>query len=94
MDKFRLSNAIDAERFEILHKLYRVTAYVIKFFKILRKKSKAGLTTQDLLEAELLWIKVNQLNLENKNRTRPRTSLKQHVSIKLLMETCCSEMQF
>ena len=58
-----VSNAIEAERFETLHKLYRVTAYVIKFLKILRKKSKAGLTTHDLQEAELLWIKDNQLGL-------------------------------
>ena len=53
--------AIEAEHFETLHKLYRVTAYIIKFLKILRKKSKAGLATQDLHEAELLWIKDNQL---------------------------------
>ena len=51
-------------------KPYRVMAYVIKFLKILRKKSKAGLTTQDLHEAELLWIKDNQLGLEkDKNFT-------------------------
>lgn len=54
-----VSNVIEAERFETLHKLYWVTAYVIKFLKILRKKSKAGLTTQDLHEAELLWTKDN-----------------------------------
>ena len=65
-----VSNAIEAERFETLHKLYRVTAYIIKFLKILRKKSKAGLTTHDLQEAELLWIKDNQLGLEkDKNFT-------------------------
>ena len=65
-----MSNAIEAERFKTLHKLYRVTAYVIKFLKILWKKSKAGLTTQDLHEAKLLWIKDNQLGLEkDKNFT-------------------------
>ena len=65
-----MSNVIEAERFETLHKLYRVTAYVIKFLKILRKKSKGGLTTQDLHEAELLWTKDNHLGLEkDKNFT-------------------------
>ena len=46
-----VSNAIEAERFETLHKLYRVTAYVVKFIKILQKKSKAGLITQDSHDA-------------------------------------------
>ena len=59
-----MSNAIEAEHFQTLHKLYQVTAYVIKFLKIIRGKSKAGHTAQDLHEAELLWIKDNQLGLE------------------------------
>ena len=59
-----VSNAIEAKRFENLHKLYRVTTYVVKFLKMLRKKSKAGLTTQDLQDAELLWIRDNQLRQE------------------------------
>ena len=44
-----VSNVIEAERFETLHRLYREAAYVNRFLKILRKKFKAGLTTQDLL---------------------------------------------
>ena len=65
-----VSNTIEAEQFETLHKLYRVTAYVIKFLKIIWGKSKAGLTAQDLHEAELLCIKDNQLGLEkDKNFT-------------------------
>ena len=59
-----MSNVIEAERFETLHKLYWVTAYVIKFLKITQKKSKAGFTTHYLHEAELLWIKDSQLGLE------------------------------
>lgn len=46
-----VSNVIEAGCFETLHKLYRVFAYVVKFLKIVRKKSKAGLTTQDLHDA-------------------------------------------
>lgn len=40
-----VSNVIEAERFETLHKLYRVTARVVKFLKVLQRKSKAELTT-------------------------------------------------
>jgi len=47
-----------------------VTAHVVKFLKVLQRKSKADLTTQDLDNAELLWIKDNQLGLErDKNFT-------------------------
>ena len=47
-----------------------MTDHVVKFLKILQKKSKAGLTIQVLHEAELLWIKDNQQGLEkDKNFT-------------------------
>jgi hypothetical protein len=48
---------IDIQRFSSIHKLYRVTAYVLKFMKLLRKRvTSPELTHADLSEAETLWI--------------------------------------
>ena len=54
-----VSRILAIERFGgTVHKLFRVTAYVLKFIKLLQGKSNSSeLTTQDLEDAEQLWIK-------------------------------------
>ena len=59
-----VSDVIEIERFRTVHKLYRTTAYVLKFIKLMQRKSSSPeLLAQDLCEAEQLWIKDCQLKL-------------------------------
>jgi len=48
---------IDCERFSNTHKLYQVTALVLKFIQLLKKHSTfPELARQDITRAEELWI--------------------------------------
>lgn len=61
---------IDCERFSNTHKLYRVTALVLKFMQLLIKQATSqGL--QDITRAEELWMQESQ---------RGRTPARQDVS--------------
>ena len=52
-----MSRIIDCKRYSTAKRLYRVTAYVLKFLSLLKKKTQSHeLTPQDLTEAERLWI--------------------------------------
>lgn len=52
-----IGQLMDIERFSDLDKLYRSTAYVLKFVKLLRKTVEPQeLTQAELTEAERLWI--------------------------------------
>ena len=52
-----MSRIIDCKRYSTAKGLYRVTAYVLKFLSLLKKKTQSHeLTPQDLTEAERLWI--------------------------------------
>ena len=52
-----LSSIIDCERYATAQRLHRVTAYVLKFIGLLRKRVRSPeLTIQDIAEAERLWI--------------------------------------
>ena len=51
-----VSQLIDIKRFGSIHKLYRTTANVLKFIKVLRREATCELTQVDLFEAERLWI--------------------------------------
>jgi hypothetical protein len=64
-----ISHLIDCECFSTTHRLYRVTAYVLKFLRILRKEVQSPeLTVQDLTEAERMWILESQSSMmEDKN---------------------------
>ena len=64
-----IGQIIDIQRFSSIHKLYRVTAYVLKFIKLLRKQVKSHEITQtELSEAERLWIMDAQYGLvQNQN---------------------------
>jgi len=48
---------IDCERLSNTHKLYRVTAFVLKFIQLLKKQATfPELARQDITRAEELWI--------------------------------------
>lgn len=56
-----LGDIINIERFGTLHKLYRTTAYVLKFLKIVKREQiSLELTPADIAEAETLWISESQ----------------------------------
>ncbi len=59
-----IGQSITCERYSTIHKLYRVTAYVIKFLSLLKRKAQsAELTVQDVTEAERLWILESQIRI-------------------------------
>ena len=61
----RISNVVDIKRVSSVHKLLRVTAYVLKFVRILKGKDEPSDLTVDLLsEAERRWIVDSQSALE------------------------------
>ena len=61
----RIGSIIDVKRFSSIHKLLRVTAYVLKFVSILKGVSENPELTVDVLsEAERRWIIDSQSTLE------------------------------
>ena len=63
-----VSNAIEINRFSSLKRLYRVTAWVLRFIRNIKERVTQHnvsdtLTTKELEAAELLWIKDNQISL-------------------------------
>ena len=53
-----IGQIIDVERFSTKQRLFRTTAYVLKFPRLLRKKAvSTELTVDDVAEAEQIWIK-------------------------------------
>ena len=64
-----VSGIIDCERYSSLHKLYQVTAYVLKFINILRKRTTSpNLTVQDICRSERYWVQDCQKCLEKVRR--------------------------
>ena len=60
---------IDSVRFSTAHKLYRVTAYVLKFIHLLKKQvTFPKLTQQNLSHAEELWIRESQIAIQQDKR--------------------------
>ena len=60
-----ISRIIDIERFSSIHKLVRVTAYVLQFVKALKHQCESPeLTVDALSEAERKWIMESQSTLE------------------------------
>lgn len=62
-----LSHVITCENFSSLQQLLRVTAYVVRFVKVLKCKIKTleelpnqELTATDIVKAEVLWMKEAQ----------------------------------
>ena len=52
---------IDCERFSNTNKLYRVTALVLKFIQLLKRRvASSELTRQDLTRAEESWVRESQ----------------------------------
>jgi hypothetical protein len=64
-----ISTIINCNNFSPFRRLVRVSARVLKFTKILKKKCKSKeVTTDDVKEAELLWIKEIQTSLKRDSR--------------------------
>ena len=64
-----VGSVIHCERYSTVHKLYRVTAFVLKFIDLLRKRTTSpGLTTQNLSRSELCWARDCQRQLEKDQR--------------------------
>ena len=62
---YLIGNTIDVKRFSSIHKLLRVTAYILKFVSILKGiPENPELTVDVLSEAELRWIIDSQSTLE------------------------------
>lgn len=56
----KISNVVDCHRYSSKMKLLRVTAYVLRFVALLRRRADVTtslLTAEDLKKAEVLWIK-------------------------------------
>ena len=75
LDKMRISNIIDAERFSDLDCLYRVTAYVRRFIsnlKTIKMKEKdlltGEVTVEEVSDAENYWIRDMQIDLQKMNK--------------------------
>ena len=64
-----VGTAIDIRRFSNVHKLYRVTALVLKFIRLLKKQAVSpALTIMDITQAEELWVRESQRALlQDKN---------------------------
>ena len=69
-----VKNVFDINKFSTLKKLYRVTAWIFRFFNNLRKTlsktktlSKPFTTVCELKFAELFWIKENQKQFTDEN---------------------------
>ena len=59
-----LNDLINCKRYSSTHKLFKVTAYVLKFTHLLKKVTQSPeLSAQDLSGAEIMWIKENQSTL-------------------------------
>ena len=59
-----LCNLINCKRYSTPHRLYRITARILKFIRLLKKVAQSPeLTVQDVAEAEEMWIRENQFSL-------------------------------
>ncbi|XP_055932972.1 uncharacterized protein LOC129962995 [Argiope bruennichi] len=56
---------IDPETFSCLLKLLRVTSWILRFVNTLKKKNveKGSLTSEELSDAEMLWVRIVQKRL-------------------------------
>ena len=64
-----ISQLINTERFSTLQKLYRTTAYALKFTRLLRKEATSPeLIPADLAEAERLWVTEAQISMMEDSR--------------------------
>ena len=63
-DTSHVSTIIDCQRYSSIHKLYRVTAYVLKYVSLSKdKRQSRRLTQEDLAKAKRLWISECQAEL-------------------------------
>ncbi|XP_065658377.1 uncharacterized protein LOC124812001 [Hydra vulgaris] len=71
-NSLNMRNVINVEQFSSLHKLFKVTAYVLKFIISLKhlinkaNNQTKSLCIADIRKAEILWIRTYQCDLSNK----------------------------
>lgn len=64
-----ISGDINCERFSSIHKQYRVTAYTLKFIRLLQKKVQSPeLTVSDMAKAEGIWMRESQSSMVDDRR--------------------------
>ena len=84
-----IAEVVDVTRFSNLKKLLRVTARVLKFVQLCRRKANAvtkELTARDINRAEELWVKAVQgksfaTEIESLRKSRPQTHLQKQLNV-------------
>ena len=82
----QVSNIVDCHRYSTVHKLYRVTAYVLKFVSLLKDMNQSRqLTQNDLAKARKLWVSDCQTALvKDKNFPMWRTQFNLYLDKNIL----------
>ena len=72
-----IQNIIDIKRYSTLHKLYRITSYVVRFIRNLRSPKRERkiyiLTATEIHEAESYWIRDVQKSMEQTDKFKQLT---------------------
>ena len=87
-----IGNVIVIEKFSCLQKLYRVTAYVLRFLRNIRVPKEERVMTSELnvdeiREAEFRWIKENQTTIDQEDRQQLEKCLNVALDTKGLLRT-------
>ena len=71
LENYSIAKIIDVNKFNDVLKLFRVTAFVLRFINNVKKKIKkkeivlkSHFTTIEMSEAKLLWLQDNQSQLK------------------------------
>ena len=86
LENYSIAKIIDVNKFNDVLKLFRVTAFVLRFIKNVKKKIKkkeiilkSHVTTIEMSEAKLLWLRDNQSQLkQSKNYLEIKNTLNLH----------------
>ena len=71
LENYLIAKIIDVKKFSDILKLFRVTAFALRFINNVKKKNKekviilsSHVTTIEMSEAKLLWLRDNQSELK------------------------------
>ena len=86
LENYSIAKIIDVNKFNDVLKLFRVTAFVLRFINNVKKKKikkkiilKSHVTTIEMSEAKLLWLRDNQSQLkQSKNYLEIKNTLNLH----------------
>ena len=92
LENYSIAKIIDVNKFNDVLKLFRVTAFVLRFINNVKKKIKkkeivlkSHFTTIEMSEAKLLWLQDNQSQLkQSKNYLEIKNTLNLHEDDKLI----------